>query len=50
MSEKLTKREGFKWERREGCQCKSCPWKGNCLGETRSHWIEARAALRKEQQ
>jgi len=36
------KRRGFRWEFREGCQCKTCPWKGNCLGETRPHWIEVK--------
>lgn len=35
-------RTGFRWERRNGCACKSCPWKGNCLGETWPHWIESR--------
>jgi hypothetical protein len=34
------KRRGFRWEFREGCQCKTCPWKGNCLGETWPHWRE----------
>lgn len=34
------KRPGFRWEYREGCQCQSCPWKGNCRGEDTPHWIE----------
>lgn len=25
---------------RSGCNCKSCPWKGNCKGEDWPHWIE----------
>lgn len=33
-------RPGYRWEWREGCDCKTCPWKGNCLGETREHWRE----------
>ena len=33
-------RKGYRWEWRDGCRCKSCPWKGNCLGETWPHWIE----------
>jgi hypothetical protein len=33
-------RPGFRWEYRKGCRCVTCPWKGNCLGETRPHWIE----------
>lgn len=36
------KRDGFRWEWRDGCDCKFCPWKGNCLGETRPHWIEVK--------
>lgn len=35
-------RPGFRWEYREGCRCATCPWKGNCLGETRPRWIEVR--------
>lgn len=33
-------RPGYRWEWREGCRCASCPWKGNCLGETWEHWRE----------
>lgn len=33
-------RLGYRWERRQGCQCKTCPWKGNCRGEDWPHWIE----------
>jgi hypothetical protein len=25
---------------RSGCNCKLCPWKGNCRGEITPHWIE----------
>ena len=42
MKQPLKRRLGYHWEYREGCQCKSCPWKGNCLGENRSHWIEVK--------
>jgi len=33
-------RPGFKWEYRAGCDCLNCPWKGNCMGGDRPHWIE----------
>ncbi len=29
---------GYRWEYRAGCQCKDCPWKGNCRGEDWPHW------------
>jgi hypothetical protein len=35
-------RPGYRWERREGCSCRSCPWKGNCKGEDTEHWIEVK--------
>ena len=33
-------RPGFRWEWRDGCDCENCPWRGNCKGQTRPHWIE----------
>src|SRR5216683_5722215 len=35
-------RIGYRWEYRTGCDCKSCPWKGNCKGEDWPHWIEVK--------
>lgn len=40
LPKKPKDRPGFHWEQRDGCSCKTCPWKGNCLGETWPHWIE----------
>lgn len=37
-------RPGFKWKWRQGCDCKSCPWKGNCLGEDTPYWVEVKNA------
>jgi hypothetical protein len=42
------KRAGFRWEYREGCNCKACPWKGNCLGETWPHWREVKIMTKDE--
>lgn len=39
------KRPGFRWEYRTGCQCKSCPWKGNCRGEDTPHWIQIKEPI-----
>jgi hypothetical protein len=39
------KHPGFRWEYREGCQCKTCPWKGHCRGEDTPHWIEIKDAV-----
>lgn len=36
------KRPGYRWEYRTGCQCTSCPWKGNCRGEDTPHWREVK--------
>jgi len=44
MDKPRKNRPGYRWERRSGCDCKSCPWKGNCLGERRPHWIEVKEA------
>ena len=33
-------RSGYRWEFREGCQCASCPWKGDCQGEDWPHWVQ----------
>lgn len=33
-------RSGFEWQYRTGCECLSCPWKGNCRGESTVHWRE----------
>jgi hypothetical protein len=38
----VRQRPGFRWEYRKGCQCKFCPWKGNCRGEDWPHWIEVK--------
>lgn len=33
---------GYEWQFREGCDCKSCPWKGHCRGEDYTHWREVK--------
>ena len=42
MTKAPRKRPGFRWEWREGCDCKSCPWKGACKGEDTPHWREVK--------
>ena len=41
-------RPGYVWVWRKGCQCKACPWKGSCIGETWPHWREVAKAGGKE--
>jgi len=43
-------RKGYRYEYRAGCQCETCPWKGNCVGETWPHWygVKENVAEKKE--
>jgi hypothetical protein len=34
--------KGYRWERRDGCDCTACPWRGRCLGHRWPNWIEVK--------
>lgn len=35
-------RPGYRWERKQGCACKACPWKDDCKGQEWPHWVEVK--------